>query len=267
MRGGVAVGLLMLVASVAPAATDEEVEQFLLNATIVDVKRLGLGKSGAMRVTLEQNGETRSAVFKTIDIHERGYTAFREDAPPELNFTDSYKYEPAAYRLDRQLGFEMAPVSVIRKVKGRTGALIEWISDAIDEQERLERDLRPEPPGRLDEMRSLRQVFDALIGNIDRNMGNILYTVADWELHLIDHSRTFRHSNDLPEEFLSRPVSVLRELLPKLEALNRKDLEKLFGRLVSDAQVRALLIRRDRILEKIRQDRERLGDDVVFLNP
>ena len=38
---------------------------------------------------------------------------------------------------------------------------------------------------------SLVRVFDQLIGNIDRNVGNLLIT-SDWRIWAIDHTRAFR---------------------------------------------------------------------------
>jgi hypothetical protein len=58
---------------------------------------------------------------------------------------------------------------------------------------------------------------------------------------------------------------VPRALYERLGALEEKPLVELTRGVLSKGQVRALLVRRDRILEKIDGDRERLGDAAVFL--
>jgi hypothetical protein len=103
--------------------------------------------------------------------------------------------------------------------------------------------------------------------NDDRNLGNQLITTSDWQLHLIDHSRSFRRSKELPKKFLGGPASLPRPLLDRLEALNEERLRELLKGLLSKARVRALLARRDRILEKIEADREEWGDALVFQDP
>jgi hypothetical protein len=116
----------------------------------------------------------------------------------------------------------------------------------------------------LTRQRAVMVLFDALIQNVDRNLANQLWTPADWRLHLIDHSRGFRLWKDLPEEFAGAPASLPRALLAGLEGLEEESLAVGLERLVSRAQIKALLKRRDRILEKIASDRQQYGDAMVF---
>ena len=108
-------------------------------------------------------------------------------------------------------------------------------------------------------------VFDELIGNTDRNLGNELLTTQDWKLHLIDHTRAFRLLEDLSEIFAARPVRLPQELLPGLEALDAKGLLELFDGVLSERHVKSLLARRDKILEKITSDRKTYTDAYVFV--
>ena len=108
------------------------------------------------------------------------------------------------------------------------------------------------------------RLFDALIYNADRNIGNRLYTVADWKVHLIDHSRSFRQKKDLLAKFSSRPVKVSRQLHQRLIDLDRDGLEAALEGMISRTRIRYVLKRRDAILEKIAADLERNGEVVVF---
>ena len=247
----------------AEVRSDEELERFLLEGKIIEAKSLGEGVTRPMKVTLEMNGSTMRAAFKTVDIQERGVTRF-DGAPPEFNFSDRYQYERAAYLLDRHLGMNMAPVTVLRSWSGKRGAMIEWIENAIDEGDRLKEKRVAPDPVHLKYQRSVMDLFDALISNADRNTGNQLITTDDWKLHLIDHSRTFRQIKKLPDRFLGQPVSLPRSLLERLEALEEKSLRELLKGVASRSQVRALLARRDKILEKIEADRKQYGDRMIF---
>lgn len=252
----------------APAAIPEpEQIEILTRGEIAGIEEIGVGITKPRRVTLVWKGRTMRAAFKDFSEHSTSSTRFRKG--PErltMTFSDDYRYERAAFLLDRELGLGMVPVAVLRKVKGHPGALITWVEGAINEAERQEKHLAPADPTLLMRQRNLMWVFDALIYNVDRNMGNRLYT-PDWKLHLIDHSRAFRLRGDLPKAFTSSPASLSRDLYERLEALDAKRLRGLFEGLVSRQQVKYLLERRDRMLEKIRQDIARYGEAAVLGGP
>jgi hypothetical protein len=245
--------------------SDAEIENFLLHAKVVEKEDIGSGITHPVKLELELDGRVRKAAFKTVDIQSLRLTRFAPGrAPSELNFKDDYRYERAAYLLDRILGLDMVPVAVLRKIDGTEGAVIDWVSGAINEKERIDRKVSPPDPVEFVNQQAVMRLFDALILNVDRNAGNELVTTEDWKVHLIDHSRAFRFWKDLPDEFLSRPASLPRGLLAKLEALEDLSLFRELKGLLSHAQVKAMLERRDKILEKIAADRERYGEALVF---
>jgi len=250
---------------VKPQMTDARIEAFLREAEIVEIKEIGTGITRPMKATLALDGETRKAAFKSVDIHKPGLTRFESGA--ELNFSDSYRYERAAYLLDRHLGMNMVPVTVLRTIDGKQGALIDWVSDAFSEAERREKKLLPADPRRLIYQRAVMTVFDTLVANSDRNLANQLITNDDWKLHLIDHSRTFRIVKDLRAGFESAPISMPEVLVPRLAALDAKVLKVLLEGMVSKAQIKAMLGRRDKILAKLERDRKQYGDEMVLVRP
>ena len=87
-----------------------------------------------------------------------------------------------------------------------------------------------------------------------------------WDLYLIDHSRAFRDRKELPEDYEGKLVQMNRDLYTNLEALDEADLERVSEGLLTGVQMKALLARRDLILEKIDQNRELYGDSGVFLD-
>jgi hypothetical protein len=255
--------LLWPAAGQAASTADAEMEAFLADAAVVSAKEIGSGVTRPLKLELEMDGRTGKAAFKTVDIYESGVKRHAARGF-EQNFDDSYRYDRAAYLLDRRLGLGMVPVTVLRHYDGRDGAAIEWISGAVDEEARREQGLEAPDPQAFRRQRSAMALFDALIHNDDRNLGNQLITTADWRLHLIDHSRSFRLGLDLSQAFRVGQTQVPRTVYERLQELEMGELQELLGELVTRPRLKALLERRDKIVEKVEADRRELGDRFVF---
>ncbi|MDH3628207.1 MAG: metallophosphoesterase [Acidobacteriota bacterium] len=237
-------------------------EQALLNGDVVESRPIGVGVTGANKLRLEWDGVSLSAAQKTVEIEERGIKKFSDKV--EFNFTDSYRYERAAYVLDQLLGMNMVPVAVHRKIGTDEGAVIEWIEDCITEEHRIAHDLKPEDPSLITQGESMLNLFDALIFNTDRNRGNLLWT-HDWELYLIDHSRAFRQSKKLPKTFMDVTVWLPRRVHERLKNLSDETLLTELDGLLDRTRIKAIMKRRDLILAKIESDRKRFGDKNVYI--
>lgn len=246
----------------AARVDDATMERILREGRVVEIKELATGITKPQRVTLEWEGQRFRAAFKTVDIENADVTRFRTGF--KLHFTDRYANERAAYLVDRMLGLDMVPVTVLRKLGDAEGALIAWVDDAINEIERSEAEIGPDDRRVLLCQQAVMRTFDALIGNDDRNWGNQLFTPEDWRLHLIDHSRSFRLERDLPEKYVEQPSSLPRWMLEAMEALDRDTLEDALEETVTRRRIKAVLERRDRIVEKARRDAETYGEGVVF---
>ena len=96
--------------------------------------------------------------------------------------------------------------------------------------------------------------FDMLIHNDDRNNGNILYTLNDCRLWIIDHSRAFRVKRNFPERLQLRKVKLTNELADKLISLDSKMLKQSLGAYLVRNQIRALLKRRDKIINRWKEN-------------
>jgi hypothetical protein len=161
-------------------------------------------------------------------------------------FYESYRSEIAAYELDKLLGLGMVPPTVERKIKDETGAAQLWVENV----ERWDAKNPPRgPDDRASALQSVRlKMFDQLIGNIDRNQGNLLY---DSEFHfvLIDHSRTFRDVVDLNQ--YARPLFEDPVLWDRMQALTMETMEPTLGKWVSKGMLYAVLDRRNRMKREI----------------
>ncbi len=113
----------------------------------------------------------------------------------QSGYFESYKSEVAAYELDKLLGLNMVPVVVERRVNNDLGAAVMWIEGV-----RSWETVQPLPkPATWGFQLARMKMFDDLIGNSDRNKGNLLVD-ADWHIYLIDHSRAFVTDSKLPQE-------------------------------------------------------------------
>ncbi|MCP4200888.1 MAG: hypothetical protein GY769_03035 [bacterium] len=238
--------------------TDAQKEEFLLKAQVVDIVELEIGVTGSRRATLRRDSVTHDAHIQTVDIIKR-----RAKVGPrtELNFRDSYRYNIAAYRLDRLLGLRMVPVSVERVIRGKRAAVTWWVDDVLMmEAERVEKRIQPPNPKAWNHQIYRRQIFTQLVCNADLNAGNILIT-KDWKIWLIDFTRAFLSRKNPPE-----PKSMLKidaPLLARLRQLSREEVAGAMQGCLTKAEIKMLLSRRDRVVEIFEDRIERQGVDAV----
>jgi hypothetical protein len=235
-------------------------EQFLLKAKIGEVKALGQGVTHPYRVELELDGVRHAAVFKSIDDRKAGVTTM-PDGRSEVDFQDSWQTEIAAYHVDRIIGLGMVPATVPRRVDGKPGSLQWFIDGTITEEKRMAQHLVSPDEERWSQQVFTMRLFDQLIANADRNLGNILIT-PDFQIRLIDHSRSFRVNRDL-----TKPETLLRfsrSLLEGITRLEKKDLQRRVGDYLTSGQIDRLLQRRDAILALARKRVAEKGEAAVL---
>jgi hypothetical protein len=227
--------------TLAPA----QMEEFLLRAKIMNMRAAGAGVTGSRRATLTNGTLTHDAHIQSVNQTRPLFQA--PGVAAELNFKDNYRYNVAGYRLAMLLGLDNVPMSVERQVEGKPAAVTWWIDDVMmEEKERLAKEARGPDPERTAMQTHLMRVFDELIANRDRNMGNIVWT-RDWKMWLIDHTRAFRLGDDL-----QKPATLLRierSLLDNMRTLTEPAMRKAVDRSLTTAEVRAVLARRDVIVK------------------
>ena len=114
--------------------TPEEMEKFLLEAKIVRSRPSGGGTTGTLRLTLSDGTVTHDASAQFVEVEQAIY---RVQGYTEFNFRDCYCFNIAAYKLAVLLGIDNVPMSVDRKVTGKSAAVTWWIDDvAMDEEGR-----------------------------------------------------------------------------------------------------------------------------------
>ena len=153
----------------------EQLEYFLKEAKITDREAIDTGVTKPEKLTLELDGVVRHAVFKKVD---KRY--------------DSWRFEVAAYELEKLLGLGMIPPTVQRKSRGRKGCLQLWVTGTTIKE--FEGELADPEDWRRQV--SIMWLFDDLIANVDRHLNNAMVS-PEQRLILIDNSKTFRQDRKL----------------------------------------------------------------------
>jgi hypothetical protein len=223
------------------------VEKALATATIDRLESVPVGVTKPKRAFLAEGSIIASMAWKPLRPGYKG------------GYYESYKAEIAAYELDKLLNMHMVPPAVERDIEGETGAAIMWL-DGVKGWNMKQPVRGPEPE--WSRQISRMKMFDQLIGNIDRNQGNILYD-DDWHMLLIDHSRAFTDRTKLSG---IAPVQGVEETLwGRMNTLTREDLDRALGPWLDDRAINAILVRRDAMREHIKKNVAKMGEARVFL--
>lgn len=216
-------------------AQPQEVVTLLETAEIVSVEEIGMGVTKPWRVDFQHGSERFRAVYKPI---KRGRNK---------GFWESYQAEVAAYVMDRLIGLDMVPPTVVRRVKSDLGSVQLWVDGCS-----LYKDVEGNTPRSVEWSWQLSRMkmFDVLIHNTDRNAQNFMVD-QDYHIILIDHSRAFTTDKAMLKKKDKLPVAFDRGVVEKMRALTREDLDENLGELLQGRQIKALLDRRDGLLEHL----------------
>lgn len=237
----------------AEAAERPQWEEFLKTAEIVKWEEVGEGVTKPIRLTLRKDGLEARGLWKNPSGKKSG-------------FLEGWQYEIAAYEIDKLLGVGMIPPTVEREFQGQRGSLQFWVKAKFSLLKVMEERIPiPESAAEgLDKMKYIIRAFDSLIANDDRTQQNLLYT-EDWRTIAIDHSRSFRStrqhfkrlmngrngikSGDDGRPFLFRRLP--RAMVEALRGLDRAKLDQAVGPYLTDTEIKAVLARRQLLLDEI----------------
>lgn len=248
-----------------PFQSDEEIEEYLLTASVESMEKIPVGVTRPKKALLDREGIRAHASFKYFVEEKKNVrdpTATGR-AKLYLNWKDSYIYDVTAYHVDRLLGFERVPPIVLRKVKGNDGSLQIWLEGTITENDRRKEEIKPPEIARFNQQRQMMQLLDNLVANRDANLGNTLID-GNWRLWYIDCSRCFGTSPDLlyPEAI----THCDREVWRALKELDRDAAERVLSPFLGPAEIDALFARRDQLVDLLQARIDEWGEDIVLFD-
>jgi hypothetical protein len=250
--------------------TDEEVaerekwEDFLKTAEIVGEEQPFNDREAVTnpwKLTLEKDGITKNALWKNPEGRMRG-------------FIENWRWEIAAYRLDKYLGLNMVPPTVERRFENNRGSCQLWIDVKMSLRDKEAQNIKT-PSYKVfywNRALYLQRAFDNLIANEDRHQNQFLIT-EDWRMILIDHSRSFRTSKKFTKNLIYdenyREGPRLMKQLPrafveKLKTLDQATIKNVVGDYLTDDEIEAVLKRRDLILDWLAKYIKKEGEDKVL---
>jgi len=161
-----------------------------------------------------------------------------------------YQHQVAAYKLDRELGLDMVPVTILRKVKGTNGAVQIWIQGALDLKELQEYNDFSVLAG-MDAQIARARAFTGLIGlqTQDRVRQGKLVLPVSRRVMLSDNGISFTVDENVEDYLPEGCGPVGPSFLHDLETLELAKMKKDLRKLLSEAQIEAVLRRRDDLLQ------------------
>lgn len=236
-------------------------EELLKKADILRSELIGTGVTRPMRLYMIGSDGEFSACWKNPSGMPRGHL-------------EGWRFEIAAYELDKLLGLNMIPPTVERTFRGKPGSLQLWVNNTQSDKDRLENAV-PIPEDKLltwSRHKYLTRAFDCLIANDDRTQQNILYT-QDWRTILIDHSRAFRSSklytrrlvyghNGIKGEQLIRNLP--RSFVSAVTHLNIQTLQDRLNHYLTEKEILSIFKRKKLLLEEIDRMIKEEGESAVL---
>ena len=151
--------------------SDIQKEMLLRDGVIVSTAAIDQGVTKPIKAQIRLKDATHAAQIQTIN---RALPDFFGEDGTVVHMYDSYRFNVAAYRIDRLIKLNMVAVAVARRYNGKPAAFSWWVDDVKgDELQRIEEKWTPPDPEAFERQRALTKVFDELIINIDRKNRSI----------------------------------------------------------------------------------------------
>lgn len=230
----------------------KEIENYLKTTKIISIKKNDLaGRTAPWEVSLYDGKIARRAMFKHLDRHR-----------PSL-LADSYKYEIAAFELDKLLDLNIVPPVVEREIEGINGSLQIFLENCIPESERKIRKIDPPDQKRFNDTLEVINVFENLAQEEECfDQDDILIHVKNWKVYRVDFSMAFSPISDLISGCKITRCS--EKLYKNLLNLNHETVEVTLNPYLNEDEIQALLKRKDIIIEIINRLIQEKGKETVL---
>lgn len=229
----------------------EDVEDYLLNAEVVNINEGAVpGRTAAWRINLDDGIYKRGAMFKVVD------------ATRPTRLPDSYKYELAAYALDKLLDFRKIPPTVERTIDGTKGSLQIRVENCIGLDEVQRNKIEPPDPQAFSDDLEEINVFENLVYNERERLDDLLVHKDTWKIYRVDFSEAFSLAPSLiPGQEITRCSKKLFKNLQKISDEEIKDNLEMY---LNQEEIDALIRRKSLILKTLNKLIEEKGEAAIL---
>lgn len=229
----------------------DELEKYLKNAEIVSIEKdLELGRTNFWIVTLSDGIKERKAIFKHVN------------RPRPSLLPDCYKYEIAAYRLNKMLNLNIVPPVVERKIENQTGSIQLLIENVITDRDRRLRNIKPENLNEFKNDLDIILVFENLACDQCRDSSDILIESDHWKVWRVDFSEAFPPSSASLE--LCQIERCSKALYHRLLDLDNNKLKTELDPYLNEKEINFLLERKQLIIKTLKNLIEKKGEKQVL---
>jgi len=226
------------------------------------------------RVVTDAPADAKPSWQVSLDDGVRKHDALVETADGSDPTRRNYRFNLAAYELDKLLGVNLVVPSVARTVGGRPASLTWWMDDfAMNEQDRRRRRIDPPDSESWNKQMQAARLFDELISNTYRDTAPALYLnsvwdnlliMKSWTIWLTDHTGSFRTRERLEDEGTLARID--RAVWARLTKLNREQLQTGLGKYLSSDQLDALEVRRVLLVRHFEKQIATSGESAVLFD-
>jgi hypothetical protein len=238
-----------------PQATPEQAgfERFLATAEVLSkAQPTEKGRNDPWVVMLGDGKTTHRAIFKYID------------RPKPQAMAASYKYELAAYALSKVLGADVVPPVVARRIENIPGSLQIMVEGCITESERQKRYLSPPDPQAFSDAVAEIRVLEHLTHCERSDLGDMLIHKDTWKVCRVDFAEAFGlETTLLPEADIYR---CSKRLYAHLKSVPAKAIEEAERPFLDGPRIKALLARRQLVLDRIAALIKEKGEEAVLFD-
>ena len=247
-----------------PIQQDKEILSFLESAEVTASEEIPVGITDPIRLDLQWEDVRARAVFHYV-VDNAPRVKRMANGRVRAYRRDHYTSQIAAYELGRMLQVHNIPPTASRHFNGLDGSAQLWIENAMTEEQRQMEGVEPPDWSLWNQLYADMRIFDNLVNNIDRNLGNMLID-SQGQLWLIDHTRSFGKDKTIPN-----PETITRcshRLYNALQSLDEDQVEKRMEtmRLLAPGEIKAIFHRRTELLERIDDRIRLLGEEQVLFD-
>lgn len=231
-----------------------EREEHLRTAPIITIAKMETtGRTNAWKIYLDGGREASRAIFKYVNRQR-----------PTL-LPSSYRYELAAYELNKLLGAGLIPPTVEREIEGLNGSLQCYCEGVISEAARRRKGISPSDVRVLQDAMAMVGIIENLTYSPREDATDILINTSNWMVWRVDFSEAFAPETSL---LADSPFSRCpRDVYQKLRETPEEEFRGRLGAYLNPEEIDALLARKRLVSDRLESLIREKGESAVLFRP